>query len=135
MMKIVLSTILSFLLFIGFSVSHAEENPLVEAMIEYMDFASYSDGTMSKSQVEAAGLDNLFVIDARSQERYEAAHIPGAVNIEWRQVLNHMDEIPTDQTVLLYCDSGLLSSKAHFALKLAGYENVRVLLGGYAAWQ
>jgi rhodanese-related sulfurtransferase len=115
--------------------SHAEDNPVVDAMAEYMDFASYADGTITKQQIESLGVNNMFFIDARKPDFYEKSHIEGAVNIEWRQILQDLNAIPTDKTVVLYCDSGLLSSKAHFALRLAGYENVRVLLGGYAAWQ
>ena len=119
-----------------FSVSsYAEENPIAEKLTEYMEFASYSDGTITQAQMQSLGMNNLFLIDARSEARFEEKHIQNAVNIEWRQVLNHLDEIPTDKTVVLYCDSGLLSSKAHFALKLVGYENVRVLLGGYSDWK
>jgi rhodanese-related sulfurtransferase len=36
--------------------------------------------------------------------------------------------------VLLYCDTGMVSSRAYLALKLAGYDNLKVLLGGYRAW-
>jgi rhodanese-related sulfurtransferase len=39
-----------------------------------------------------------------------------------------------DKTVVLYCDTGLLSAKAHLALRLADYENVKALLGGYLMW-
>lgn len=134
-MKVLLKPFLSILLFMPLTAILADENPVVDAMIEYMDFASYGDGTITKQQMQSLGLENLVIVDARSEERYEASHIKNAINIEWRQVLGRMDEIPKDKTVVLYCDSGLLSSKAHFALKLAGYENVRVLLGGYAAWK
>jgi rhodanese-related sulfurtransferase len=37
--------------------------------------------------------------------------------------------------VLLYCNTGTLSAQAGFALRVAGYENVRVLQGGYAEWK
>lgn len=134
-MKVLLKPFLSILLLMPLTAILADENPVVDAMIEYMDFASYGDGTITKQQMQSLGLENLVIVDARSEERYEASHIKNAINIEWRQVLGRMDEIPKDKTVVLYCDSGLLSSKAHFALKLAGYENVRVLLGGYAAWK
>lgn len=134
-MKVLLKPFLSILLLMPLTAILADENPVVDAMIEYMDFASYGDGTITKQQMQSLGLENLVIVDARSEERYEASHIKNAINIEWRQVLGRMEEIPKDKTVVLYCDSGLLSSKAHFALKLAGYENVRVLLGGYAAWK
>ncbi|WEJ62242.1 rhodanese-like domain-containing protein [Thiomicrorhabdus lithotrophica] len=130
-----LKIFLGFTLIISASYSYAEQSPITEKLIGYMEFASYSDGTITQAQVKSLGMDNLFIIDARSKARFEAEHIQGAINIEWRQTLHHLDEIPTDKTVVLYCDSGLLSSKAHFALKLVGYENVRVLLGGYADWK
>ena len=130
-----LKTLLSIMLIFSAGYSHAEEDLMKETLLEYMEFTSYTDGTITQSQMQSLGVDNLFIIDSRSEARYEAKHIQGAINIEWRQTLHHLDEIPTDKTVVLYCDSGLLSSKAHFALKLVGYENVRVLLGGYADWK
>jgi len=134
-MNMLLRTFLGLMLIISASFSYAEENLIKESLLEYMEFTSYTDGTITQSQMQSLGMDNLFIIDSRSEARFEAEHIPGAINIEWRQTLHHLDEIPTDKTVVLYCDSGLLSSKAHFALKLVGYENVRVLLGGYADWK
>lgn len=38
-------------------------------------------------------------------------------------------------TVLAYCNTGTLSAQAGFALRVAGYENVRILQGGYAEWK
>lgn len=134
-MRFVSKLLLAFAMFhVSFSV-HAEDNPVVEAMTDYMDFASYGDGTITKQQIESIGMKQMHFIDARKAELYDQSHIDGAVNIEWRQILLDLEAIPTEKTVVLYCDSGLLSSKAHFALRLAGFENVRVLLGGYAAWQ
>lgn len=37
--------------------------------------------------------------------------------------------------IVLYCDTGILSSKAHMALRLVGYDQVRVLFNGLAGWQ
>ena len=42
---------------------------------------------------------------------------------------------PKDKPVLIYCNTGTLSAQAGFALRLAGYENVRILQGGYAEWK
>jgi len=131
----VLNTLFGFILIISANSVYAEESSIAETLTDYMEFTSYSDGSITKAQMESLGMDNLFIIDSRSEARFEEEHIQNAINIEWRQVLNNLEDIPTDKTVVLYCDSGLLSSKAHFALKLVGYENVRVLLGGYAAWK
>lgn len=112
----------------------AEQEVVVDAMLEYMEFADYGDGTIAAEQIRAAGTDGFFIIDTRLPGRFNESHMPNAINIDWRQVLNHLDEIPKDKPVIVYCDTGILSSKAHFALRLAGYTNVKVLVGGYGAW-
>ncbi|MEA3406095.1 MAG: rhodanese-like domain-containing protein [Pseudomonadota bacterium] len=117
--------------------SYAEdENPAaIEAMQDYFDFAQYSGGTIFKEQLEKLEPETIAYIDARNAQQYESGHIANAINIEWRELLSRKDEVPTDKTVVLYCDTGLLSSKAHFALSVAGFENVRVLFGGYLKWK
>jgi rhodanese-related sulfurtransferase len=114
--------------------AHAADNPAIEAMQEYMEFAAYSEGAISPEQMAGEDLSQFHIVDTRNDGQYAADHIPGAVNIEWRQILARRDELPTDKTILLYCETGLLSSKAHFALRVAGYDNVKVLWGGYIIW-
>lgn len=113
---------------------YAEENPAIEAMQEYLEFAEYSEGSISTEQLASIEPGEVFFVDTRNKGQFEEGHIPGAVNIEWRQILSRRAEIPTDKPVVLYCETGLLSSKAHFALKVAGRENVMVLWGGYLMW-
>ena len=115
-------------------VSHAENSPAIEAIQEYLDFAEYSEAAISTEQLTSIEADNILFIDARNKGQYAEGHIPGAVNIEWRQVLARRHEIPKDRPVILYCETGLLSSKAQFALSVAGWDNVKVLWGGYLVW-
>ena len=114
--------------------TYAEDNPAIEAMQEYMEFAEYSEGSISTEQLASIETGEISFIDTRNKGQFDEGHIPGAVNIEWRQILSRRDEIPTDKPVVLYCETGLLSSKAHFALRVAGRENVKVLWGGYLMW-
>jgi hypothetical protein len=37
--------------------------------------------------------------------------------------------------VLIYCNTGNLSTQAGFALLVAGYENVKILQGGFEEWK
>lgn len=64
------------------------------------------------------------VIDARDAAQFEADHIPGAVNIEWRRAVARRDEIPRDKPVVVYCNTGSLSAQVAFALRLPGWDNV-----------
>ena len=75
------------------------------------------------------------LVDIREADEHAREHIPGAVNIEWRQVLAKSSQIPKDKTVLLYCNTGTLSSQAGFALRVAGWDNVKILQGGMTEWK
>ncbi len=112
----------------------ADDYREIATLQEYLDFAQYTDGTITAGQLASVELGGVLFIDTRSPERFAAGHIPGAINIEWRQILTRRGEIPDDRPVVLYCDTGMLSSKAHMALRIAGREDVKVLFRGYGAW-
>ncbi|MGD2084228.1 MAG: rhodanese-like domain-containing protein, partial [Chromatiales bacterium] len=100
------------------------DNAAVDAMQEYMDFASYEAGIIVPEQLTEEIFDSVQFIDTRDAGQFESGTIPGAVNIEWRQVLARRDEIPTDRKVVLFCNTGTLSAQAAFALRVAGMDNV-----------
>jgi len=112
----------------------ADNSQAIDALEEYMEFAPYSAGALSPDQLQEEDYGEFLIIDTRNEGQYSAGHIPQAINIEWRDILSHRDELPKDRPILLYCETGLLSSKAHFALNIAGFENVKVLWGGYIIW-
>lgn len=112
-----------------------EEDPALEAIQTYLTFAEYADGAITPEQLASIDTRDVVFVDVRNAERFGAGHIPGAMNIEWRQILERRDEIPTGKSVVLYCDTGLSSSRAYFVLRLAGRENIKVLRGGYLMWK
>lgn len=107
----------------------------VKAMEEYLDFVDYGGATIFPEQIPKEDWKKFHVIDARDKDQYAREHIPGAVNLEWRQALARRSSIPKDRPVLIYCNTGTLSAQAGFALRVAGYDNVRILQGGYAEWK
>lgn len=113
--------------------AQATEPAVQDALEGYFDFASYADGVIAPAMLQQLG--DIQIIDTRKAEDFEQEHIPGAINIEWRQVIFNTEQIAKDKLVVLYCDTGILSSKTHLALRLMGYENVRVLFGGYKQYQ
>ena len=118
-----------------FTIAHAQDSAGVKAMEDYLDFVDYGGATIFPEQIPAADWKRFFVIDARDADQFSKEHIPGATNIEWRKVLAERSRIPKDKPVLLYCNTGTLSAQAGFALRVAGYENVRVLSGDFAEWK
>jgi rhodanese-related sulfurtransferase len=110
-------------------------DPAVAAMQEYLEFADYQGGTILPEQIPAEDWKGIYIIDARDAEQFRKEHIPGAVNIDWREVLARRAELPKNKTILLYCNSGTLSAQAGFALRVAGVENVLILQGGLNEWR
>jgi len=115
--------------------SAGENNETIKAMEEYLVFVEYGGGTISAEQIPKDDWKRFHVIDARDKAQFDKEHIPGAVNLEWRQVLEKRASIPRDKPVLIYCNTGSLSAQAGFALRVAGYENVRILQSGFADWK
>lgn len=113
---------------------HANEEA-IEAMNDYMAFQEYESGIMVPQQIDQIVFEASTFIDARDAEQFEASTIPGAINIEWREVLDRIDEIPEEGKVILFCNTGSLSAQATFALRVAGRENVVVLQSGFIGWQ
>lgn len=113
----------------------AEDKAAISAMEAYFDFSEYEGGTIFPEQIPAEDWKNIYVIDTRDAEQFQKAHIPGALNIDWRKVLARRSELPGNKMVLLYCNSGTLSSQAAIALRVAGMENVRILQGGFTEWK
>jgi len=106
----------------------------IEAMAEYLMFQEYESGIILPQQIDESIFRAVTFIDTRDVEQFEKQTIPGAVHIEWRQVLERMDEIPTNQKVIVFCNTGSLSAQAAFALRVAGFDNVVVMQSGFLGW-
>ena len=124
--------IASFLL--CFSLPTVADEAAVEAMAEYLMFQEYESGIIPPQQIDQSGFEAVTFIDTRDLEQFEKQTIPGAIHIEWRQVLERMDEIPTEKKVIVFCNTGSLSAQAAFALRVAGFDNVVVMQSGLLGW-
>jgi rhodanese-related sulfurtransferase len=113
----------------------AAETPGIAAMREYMEFAPYEAGIIVPQQLTKDVFGSIVFIDTRDAGQYAKSTIPGAVNIEWREVLTRIGEIPADKKVVLFCNTGSLSAQAAFALRVAGRDNVLVLQTGFDGWR
>lgn len=78
--------------------------------------------------------DSLFLLDVREPEERELAAIEPSLHIPMGEVLERMDEIPKDRTVVVYCHMGARSEMIATFLESEGYENVANLTGGIDAW-
>ena len=133
-MKILLSATLALLVAVSPAIAN-DKAKLIDELSGYLEFVDYGGGTIFPEQIPRGEYAKMMIIDARDAAQYGKEHIPGAVNIEWRQVLAKSADIPKNKPVLIYCNTGTLSAQAGFALRVSGWENVKILQGGFAEWK
>ena len=117
------------------SAAWADKAKAIDEMEAYTEFVDYGGGVIFAEQIPKDDWKKFLVIDARDAAQFVKSHIPGAINIEWRQVLAKRTSIPKDKPVLIYCNSGSLSAQAGFAMRVAGWDNLRILQGGFDEWR
>ena len=128
-----LALILSLALIAPLTPAVADDSSL-DAMRDYMDFATPLEGIILPGQIDETVFQAATFIDARSAEEHATGTIPGARNIEWREVLTRIDEVPDSGLVVMFCNTGVRSTQAMFALRVAGRSNVVVMQSGLDGW-
>jgi len=98
----------------------------------------------------AAEDDETALVDARSPEEYADGHIPGAVNLEWRELVDEetrglkpraeleavlADHGVTDgRRVVLYCNTARRISHTYVVLSALGYDDLGFYEGSVREW-
>lgn len=74
------------------------------------------------------------MLDVRQPEEWEAGHIPGAVLIPLGELESRVNELPTDQEIVVVCRSGNRSATGRDILLDAGFNDVTSMAGGMNQW-
>jgi len=75
------------------------------------------------------------ILDVRSDEELKKeGWIRYAQHIPITQIPNRLNEVPKNQTVYIFCGSGLRSMIAASFLRRQGWKDIIVVLGGLAGW-
>lgn len=130
-MKAILRAAISMVILLT---SPAWADDLADEITGYMDFATYDSGIIVPEQLTQDVFEAAVFIDTRDSDQFEAATIPGATHIEWRDVPSRLEGIPDSGMVILFCNTGSLSAQAVFAARVLGHENVLVLQTGMQGW-
>ncbi len=84
-----------------------------------------------------AGVPNLVIVDARYRETFGLEHLPGAMNLPWREVDERTTaHLSRDAEYVVYCwnASCRASTKAAKRLESLGFK-VKELHGGLQVWK
>ena len=99
------------------------------------DANSYRRITMQEAAEMMEKEEGYILLDVRTQEEFDAGHIPGAIVIPNETIgKDEIARLPDkDQLILVYCRSGNRSKQASDKLVKLGYTNI-VEFGGIIDW-
>ena len=88
---------------------------------------SYEQITPAEAKEIMDERDGYVILDVRTQEEFDEAHIDGAILIPDYEIVNKAESILKDknQLILVYCRSGRRSKLAAEELVSLGYTNVK----------
>ncbi|MDQ6986524.1 MAG: rhodanese-like domain-containing protein [Mariprofundaceae bacterium] len=77
----------------------------------------------------------FILLDVRTPEEYAEGHIAGAKLIPVQVLAEHLNDVPKDKQVYVYCHSGKRSARASKLLSGHGFKNIENIEGGIVAWK
>jgi rhodanese-related sulfurtransferase len=75
---------------------------------------------------------DALVLDVRTPDEFATGHLPMALNMPVDSIPQKLDKIPTNKTLVIYCEHGSRSKLAANFLAGRGYQKVYHIQGGFA---
>ncbi len=109
----------------------------VESFTAAEEIAGLGERLETCAEIDAGGLpdrlDEVFMLDCRNPDEFEAGTLPKTVNIPYTRLAERLDELPADREIVVHCQTAVRSAAAVSYLNKAGYRGVN-FAGGYEAW-
>ena len=77
---------------------------------------------------------SVLLLDVREQSEYDIVHLQGARLIPLNTLPHHIDSIPAEQEIVVYCHHGTRSLYAIAYLHQNGFRDAKNLTGGIDQW-
>ncbi|MHB9287727.1 sulfurtransferase [Halobacteriales archaeon Cl-PHB] len=100
---------------------------------------------------DAIDQDGSVIVDTREQWEYDESHIPGAIRLDWRELVDDdtrglkpraeveaiLEErgVTRDRRVVLYCNTARRISHTYVVLRHLGYEDLAFYEGSLTEWE
>ena len=81
-------------------------------------------------QLKDTDINDITLIDVRTPDEFNLGAINGAINIPLDDIRHHLNDIPKNKPIVLYCGVGLRGYLASNILRQNGFNDVRNLIGG-----
>ena len=109
----------------------------INTVLKTMTFDFFGSGQHKIfPSMHLAGKNSIF-LDVRSNEEAETInlrlkhHMP-VIHIPIDEIPERITEIPRDKVVGIFCSSDVRSTMVYFYLRILGFDNVRIIEGGYS---
>jgi len=108
----------------------------LENVIKKMDFQYFGTGQHKIEPDVFFSKENTVLLDVRAKEEMETVkfsllHHTKVIEIPTDEVPDRINEIPKDKLIGVFCSSGVRAVVIFTYLLSRGYENVKILTGGY----
>ncbi|CPF65737.1 rhodanese-like domain-containing protein [Burkholderia pseudomallei] len=119
--------------------SHVTEIPAADSAAAVAHFAAslaFETDCRDVHDALACGAPDFVLLDVRGPEQYAAAHVPGALNLPHRKIIeSKLSEFARDTCFVVYCAGPHCNGAARAALRLARLGRpVKLMLGGVTGW-
>lgn len=110
---------------------------MVENNLDVSNILSSPDGKKfvvgAPAEADLPGfLDSYYIMDIRSSDAFSTAHIEGAHNVAFADILTEATK--ATKPILVVCYSGQTACYATALLRLYGYQNTQALKWGMSGW-
>ena len=89
-----------------------------------MNWNGYGNVSVEEASNLIAEKTDLVILDVRTQSEYNDGHIEGAILIPHTELADRLDELDTENEILVYCRTGSRSSTAYEILKTNGFDKI-----------
>ncbi|MDH3680002.1 MAG: rhodanese-like domain-containing protein [Acidimicrobiia bacterium] len=110
--------------------------PSAEAITHFASLLAFETDCADVHQALDTGAADFVLLDVRSPDAYEAAHIDGAVNLPYGRIVErNLAGYPTDTVFVTYCNGPHCNAADKAALRLAELGRpVKKMIGGMTGW-
>jgi len=108
----------------------------IENTLKNMTFDFFGSGKHKTDPASLFSDENAVFLDVRSNEENDTLTFPlshhiQVIHIPTDEIPERTEEIPKDRPVAIFCPAGVRASMVYLYLKGLGYENIKILEGGY----
>ncbi|NND89611.1 MAG: rhodanese-like domain-containing protein [Granulosicoccus sp.] len=104
---------------------------------EYMRIMSANTALSPFEATQKMNAGEAVFLDVRDESEYKAGHLMNARSMPVNKLDERMHEIDKfkDKELVVYCDTGMRTSRAIGKLKKNGFTRLYSLAGGVVAWE